>query len=149
MTFTYTGRPGTSDAAERRDSVRFLVGDTVEATKELEDEEIAFLLDQEGNNVWGAALRSTTQLQAKYAALASYSVGDLSIQYGTQVDSWAKVAGTIKARRDLDVAQVYAGGISLSDKATVASDTDWNRPDASLGMHDNDGTGETIHGYTT
>ena len=149
MTFTYTGRPGTSTVDERRDSVRFLIGDTVEASKHMEDEEIYFLLDQEGNNVWGAAMLAADTMKSRFADLASYSVGDLSIQYGQQVQHWESVSASIGERRDLDVANAYAGGISNSDKDSVAGDSDWNKPYGSLGMHDNTGTGESIHGYTT
>jgi hypothetical protein len=149
MTFTYTGRPGTATIAGRLDAVRFLIGDTVEAEANMQDEEIYFLLDQEADSVWGAALLGADTMKTKYADLASYSVGDLSVQYGQQVQHWESVAKSIKERVNLDVSRVYAGGISLSDKASVAGDTDWNKPYGGLGMHDNQGTGETIHGYTT
>lgn len=149
MTFTYAGRPGTATLDERRDSVRFLIGDTVEATKSMEDEEIFFLLDEEADNVWGAASLAANTMMTKFADLASYSVGDLSITYGQQVDHWASVAASIAERRTLDVSGAYAGGISKSDKESVSSNTDWNRPYGRLGMHDNPTASESIHGYTT
>jgi hypothetical protein len=149
MTFTYSGRPGTDTIAERLDAVRFLIGDTVEASANMQDEEIYFLLDQEADSVWGAAALGADTMMTKYADLASYSVGDLSIQYGQQVAHWKSVSDSIADRRSLDVSGAYAGGISKSDKESVRSDTDWNHPYGWITMHDNKDTGETIHGYTT
>lgn len=74
--FTYTGDPSVST----RDKVRFLIGDTEEATAHFQDEEITYLISEWGD-AYSAAQAAAEILAGRYAhkAQSSKSVGDLSI----------------------------------------------------------------------
>ena len=89
MTWTYSGTPNTSD----RDAVRFMVGDTDTADQLITDEEIAYLLAEEGTPGLAAA-RAAEAIAAKFARKSDYSksVGDLSLS-----ESWSQRAATFLA----------------------------------------------------
>jgi hypothetical protein len=143
MTWTYSGRPGDTD----RDTVRFLIHDTDGDDPKLSDEEIAWLLSTEGGPR-SAAIAACSQLATRYASLVtSKSVGGMSISYANRATEYRQLAKELRARAALNIA-AYAGGISKADKEAVASDDDYGTY-FSVGMHDNAGTGETIHGYST
>lgn len=143
MSFTYSGRPGSTDL----DTVRFLIHDTDEDDQKLQDEELAWLLSSEGSPR-AAAIAACSQLATRYASLVtSKSVGGMSISYANRASEYRQLAKELRARAALNIA-AYAGGISKSDKEAVASDPDYETYFA-VGMQDNSGTGETIHGYST
>ena len=58
---------GTADAAQRLNSVRFLVGDTDTDDQQLQDEEVTFGLAQNGNSVYHAASWSARTISSKYS----------------------------------------------------------------------------------
>jgi hypothetical protein len=131
-TWTYSGDPASSSL----DEVRFLTGDTLStASQTNSDEEIAFLLAQQGS-VRQAAIAACEALIAKCTALVTQSVGAVSVAYSDRVKQYRELVGTL--RRGLTPTP-YAGGISVSDKETVESDTDRDAPLFSVGMHDTPG----------
>lgn len=134
MTWTYAGDP----SQDNRSAVRFLVGDTDSADQQIQDEEIDWLLSQNGSDVYQAALAACTSLSARYARRANKTVGNLSIQYSNlakQYDDQYKRIERQAARHT--VPTPYAGGISNSDMLTDIDDTDLNQPAFSVGMTDN------------
>lgn len=130
----YSGDPSASAA----DMVRFLLGDTDTANVLLTDSEITALLTIHSDEPYAAAIAAAKSLAARYARRVDKRVGDLSI-------SWSQVS---KNFRDLavqlsnqhlsisDALAPYAGGISVSDKAANAADTDVVQPYFRVGMHD-------------
>lgn len=132
MTWSYLGQPGTGDATQRRDAVRFLVKDTISTRQLVQDEEIDFLLTQNNNNVWGAAADACDKLAAREAQ--SKSVGDLSLSgFGDTYRGLGK-----EYRRRLGSQLVpFAGGISVGDKEAREADTDRVAPAFARDLHGN------------
>lgn len=99
MTFTYSGDPNVS----ARDKVRFLIGDTFATDAHLQDEEIAWLLSVNNNDVWETARAGAEHIAIDYAHKANYSktVGDLAIseQFRGQADEFYKLSDRIKSQR--------------------------------------------------
>lgn len=142
MTWTYSGDP----SASNRDAVRFLIGDTVDTSPLLSDEEIAWLLTQHGNIYFAAAgaaevAASGFSNAAGYGAVKTKTVGSLSISYAedeARAKEFRTLSKSLKVRGALSGGIIaYSGGISKSDKEALLSDTDWDRPWFSRGMHDN------------
>lgn len=98
MAWTYGGDP----AANSRDKVRFLIGDTDTLNQLLQDAEITFLLNQWNSDAYVAAAHACDALAAKFAAKSDYSrsVGDLSIstQYGQQADRYRQLGAQLMAQ---------------------------------------------------
>ena len=67
MAWNYTGNPASSNM----DAVRFLIHDTDPGDQKLQDEEINWLLTEEGQNVYRAAAMACMRLAAIYANMAS------------------------------------------------------------------------------
>ena len=145
MVWTYSGDPGASTL----DAVRFLLGDTVEANAIFSDEELDWLIATQSNPYFAAAL-------AADSAAAAYSnksndnvktktVGALSISYDTEkAKEYRNLAGSLRFRGALNAPIMpYSGGISKDDKDAREDETDWVKPNFSLGMDDNEGTALT------
>lgn len=81
---------GVSTATERKNSVRFLVGDTDTTDPQIQDEEIEFALGQVGQNVYLAGSFVAETIAAKFARLVTSEVdrtlrvrySDMQAQYG-------------------------------------------------------------------
>lgn len=136
--FTYGGNP----AANTRDAVRFLLRDTVESQARISDEEIAWLLSENGNNVYNAAIAGADNIASSFSSQArTKTVGALSITYEASAVEYRQLAKDLRLRRiRLGSFIPYSGGISVSDKQTNQDDTDWDKPSFSRGMDDNIGT---------
>jgi len=145
MTFTYGGDPLNSN----RDAVRLMIQDTSTGPQELSDNEIAWLIASHPDN-WFAASAGATMKAGKFAADAqvdSLKVGDLSIAEGDALGArgrefrnLAKELKLIALRRGVKPA---VGGISIAQKETDLSDTDWDRPEFVIGQNDFDGANTT------
>ena len=135
MSWTYSGDPQSTN----RDAVRFLTRDTVDTnTATLSDEEIAWLLAENGNNAYHAAADGAEEIGAKYASLVqTKTVGSLSITYAARSASFKTLADQLrkKAATKTTIAP-FAGGISKADKSLNRSDSDWNQPSFQLGQDD-------------
>lgn len=137
--WTYSGDPADSN----RDSVRFLVGDTDEAQAKISDEEIAWLLTENGSNLYRTASSAALLLSAKFSDRTQKTVGDLSKSAGQQASRYKELAQELwdKASSPSHTTiTAYAGGISESDKQTQDQDTDWDKPFFQRRMHDIPGT---------
>jgi hypothetical protein len=86
MAWTYSGDPAAND----RDAVRFLSGDTDTTNQQINDAEIAYLLAQWNNSTYIAASYACDAIAGKYTSKSdsSKSVGDLSVS--TQFMAQAK-----------------------------------------------------------
>lgn len=124
MTWTYSGDPSSTD----RDAVRFLIGDTDTTDQQLTDEEIAYLLDQAGDNVYAAAIAAAEALLGKYARLVDKNVGDLKLSYSQRQSSYAGLIIVLKKKFGIRSATPYAGGLSINEKISDSEDTDLTQP---------------------
>lgn len=136
MTWTYANDPATFP----RDAVRFLIRDTVETDQQLSDEEIAWLLSQNGNNVYKAAVSGAYAVSAKFSNQAvTKTVGALSLSYQARSQHYKELADSLKSQY-LSIGATfapYAGGISELDKETQEADADWDKPAFSRNIHRN------------
>jgi hypothetical protein len=99
MGWTYSGNPQSST----KDAIRFMVGDTVEASPLLQDEEIYFALGEVSNNIYRAASNVCYNLAAQFTGLAqqeSKSVGGLSLSksYGDRAQRYERLAKDLLLR---------------------------------------------------
>lgn len=136
MTWTYANDPATFP----RDAVRFLIHDTNESDQLLSDEEIAWLLSQNGNNVYKAAVSGAYAVSANFSNQAvTKTVGALSLSYQARSQHYTDLAKSIK-NQYLSIGATfapYAGGISKTDKETQEADTEWDKPAFSRNIHRN------------
>lgn len=135
MTYTYGRNPGTTTPAQRKDSVRLLVGDTDENDKQLEDEEIEFFLSQASNDVYAAGAIAARTIAAKYARLVDTTVDETGIRarydqrqkaysdLATMLDKQSKSYGSAGS-----LGVPSAGGISSTDVDSAVLDTDRVKP---------------------
>lgn len=99
--------------------MRLLLRDTSTGRQLLQDEEVAFYLTQNSNNLYRAGADAARSLASREAK--SKSVGDLSI--AGLGDNWLLVAADLDRRADVS-ATPFAGGIAVSDKDSRAADVD-------------------------
>jgi len=129
LTWTYTDSPGTDTAAERRDAVRLLVGDTDTNDQQVTDESIAFYLSQSGDDVYGAAAASARAIAASYGRRVNTAFEGVRADYGDLQAHYLSLASRLDREAKLKGAalgQPKAGGISISDMD--AADDDDDRP---------------------
>ena len=122
-----------------KDQVRFNIGDTDSTDQQLSDEEINALLVSTGS-VQAASVKACEGLIAKYARYAAQATGGISIQWNQLQDHYRKLIDDINSGAGT-LAVTYAGGISIAEKQSSASDTDWDKPPFNVGMDDHPGTG--------
>lgn len=146
MTWTY----GSDPAANDRDAVRFLLGDTDTLDQQVNDAEVSWALTQAAGQRGAAAILAEA-LAAKYARLTSQGIGDASINYAQRQQHYSALATRLRADEALRGAVPYLGGMSVSDKETSENDEDRVRPAFRRGLHDNSadqdgsGTGDTAN----
>jgi len=132
MTWTYKGEPGTIP----RDHVRLLIGDTDCEDQLLSDGEILFFLDENGS-AKSAAVAAAQAIAAKFSRLADEKVGQVSVTYSQKAEHYRNLADTLKTQLSVTRLAPYAGGISVSDKDLVESDTDRVNPAFTRTTHQN------------
>jgi len=139
VTWTYDGAPGTSTAAQRRDSVRFLTGDTDTTDQQVTDEEIAFTLSQSNDQIYSAGAATARAIAAKYSRLVNTSHESLRADYSNRQAHYLQLA------QRLDAAQAStggalthkAGGISIDEMESVREDDDRPKPFFEWGQFEN------------
>jgi len=134
MTWTYGGDPSDND----RDEVRFLVGDVDTADQQITDEEIAYAVANEANNLYAAA-RIALTLASKFARKANLQVGDLRKSFRDLQANYLDLAQRLRIEGAKSGTVAYAGGISISDKDAVREDSDRVQPRFSRGQFEQPG----------
>jgi len=133
MTWTYSNDPSSSI----KDEVRFLVGDTDCKNPLVLDEEIAYVLSKNTDPLRAAA-GVARAVAASFASQVNKSVGDLKLQNSDRQKQFYMLAKVLDTRADEESSpNVYAGGISVSDKASRARDDDRVVPDIKTNLHRN------------
>lgn len=133
MSWTYSGNPADSN----KDAVRFLIGDTVPARKLVSDEEIAFALVESGDDVILASKKILDVLIIRYSMMGEVEIGDYRFDARGLAKEMQGIKDSINASSVLQTGVFYAGGISISDKAWVKSDSDRVAPRFYRGMQRN------------
>lgn len=112
MTWTYTTAPLTVP----RDAVRLFVGDLNKDKQLLQDEEIAWFLQQQGNRPMQAAIMACEALANRYAGDVDISLGKLSLSNSQRSPAY-------KARADELRQQLGSGGGGGAAKLLVSGTT--------------------------
>ena len=153
MTWTYGGDP----AANARDAIRFLIGDTDTTDQLLTDEEIAWVNTESSGTSTGttalydAAYRCCLTIASKLAREADKQIGDLSVSMSQRAKAYREQAASLKelSGREGGVPIPYAGGITISDKEIDEENSDLFRSWFSSGQFENvrdGGRSQTIRG---
>lgn len=120
--------------------VRRLIGDVSSTAPLFQDEEIDFFTSSE-TNVFGAASLACESLAGLYAAQVNKQVGPLRLDASQKYDHFRDLAGRYAVlAKSKGSPQIYAGGISVSDKDTQEADTDRDAPYFKRGWDDFAGT---------
>lgn len=137
MSWGYDSDPSGST----RDAVRLMIGDTDIDDQLIQDEEIAYFLDQEGTTHMAAA-RAADAIAAKFSRQADKKVGDLSIAASQRAKAYRDLAADLRSQASKFVTP-FAGGISVSNKQSYEGDSDRVKPSMSRVVHDNPDAGSS------
>jgi hypothetical protein len=132
MTWTYSGDPASSDL----DQTRFLIGDTDTTDQLVNNEEVNWALSQ--FSVFVAAAELCDAIAAKFSRKVDKAVGDLKISFSKMSEQYAKKGKQLRNRGSFVGVSAYVGGISVSEKESVESNTDRVSPSFTRGMNDHD-----------
>lgn len=139
MAFTYGGDPANSNL----EAVRYLIGDTVITDVQLQDAEINFNLAEAGNNIYLAGSSAALAIASKYAKLVDKEVGDLMIDYSQRQAHYINLSRELSRQASKkSTPNIFAGGLSLSDKESNQENTDTVQPTFERDMFTNKGIGE-------
>lgn len=131
VNWTYTRNPSIP-----RDAVRLLVGDTNPDDKQLDDDEIAWLLQDNGGPV-NAAIAAAIGLAAMYSRKYDNSTSDTDSAENKKTASkgeaslsehYLQVADKLLMQRSRRGVSPYAGGLSIAEKVSNDQDQDRVRP---------------------
>lgn len=136
MSFSYSGDPESSP----KDAVRFLIGDTDKCDPLLDDQEIQYFLNKynDGKGVINAAIRCCEGISAKFSRRVTEAVGQVRMNFSDAAKQYRLMALDLRRRLVMEDTQPYAGGISKSDKKTIASNNDRVNPDFTKHMMENE-----------
>lgn len=101
--------------------VRLEIGDTVESAgvrpndANLSDEEIAYLLDDEGDSVGRAAARACALLSREWSRVSSYTSGPLREQFSDVSKAWADRARELTEQHGMNGAGAFSVGFARTD----------------------------------
>lgn len=142
MAFTYTF-PGDTD----KDTVRFLLGDVIEASHQLEDEDIFWAVEQ-WYDVYGTleyvASTLADTIAARYAAEASYSADGVSVSLGPVGDQFRALAASLRQQHK----NLLVGGSPDVGGVSPYEQRDHNIKNFAFGtgMHDDIAAGQQDYG---
>lgn len=137
MTWTYDPTQlGTGSATDTLMQVRLLIEDVKAADEQLQDQEIAWVINQ-FSNVYLAAAQCCRLLAARYSRDVDTVEGELRTLYSARQRAYA--ARGVEYQQfgmSRGGAVPYAGGTSITDKINQAENTDRVPPDFNRGMFD-------------
>ena len=123
-----------------RDKVRFHIGDTIDLTgdnESLTDNEVAYCLSEENDNVYRGAVLAAETLQARLRLKVTRTVGSLNTALREKIESLTEVIKQLKARAATTSVKVAAvGGVSSARNDATRSDSDYDKPAFTIGRDD-------------
>lgn len=132
ISYTYSGNPNSSAI----DAVHYLLGDTNPSSPISTDEECAFSLAQNGNNIYlAAAAVADTKALELINRPTTVKRGDRSTTYADPVLAFQTLARQLRNNASIATATVYAGGQSVSEKDSARRDRDLVQPFARANLH--------------
>lgn len=137
MTWTYDAATfSESSATGRRNIVRLVIGDTNTNEQQLQDEEIDYFLDSVDDSVYQACLRAVRALIAKYSREGDIWMGHTRVERSQRVRNYRTLLEKLETDGSQVIAEMYAGGLSISEKTDLAEDSDAVQPAFKIGMDD-------------
>jgi hypothetical protein len=128
MTWTYTAAPTTTSPEGRRDAVRILTGDIDASDEQVEDEVIAFALEQSGDEIYEAGAIIARSLAAKYSRLVDTQVEEVDTKYSQRREFYLNLARELETQAEKygtsSLGLPIAGGISLDGMRAAREDPD-------------------------
>jgi len=132
MTWTYSNDP----ANNTRDELRLLVGDTNTSDQLLSDEEIAYYLGLNGSDALASAPSACEGIAAKFSRQANTTNQGLSVAASERAKAYLALANELRDKA-VTVADVFAGGLTISGKEALDQDSDAVQPSFRIGLDDN------------
>lgn len=119
--------------------MRFLIGDTDNEPRQqlLQDEEIAYFLDMYNQSPLNAAIRCCEAIMSKSTRMVDQTVGQVKMMYSQRSKAFRDLKQDLIKRLSTEDCQVYAGGISKTDKLTNNQNSTLVPPDFSKHMMEN------------
>lgn len=114
--------------------LRLMLGDTVESSPRLQDEELLYFISAEPT-LYRAAANAALSLGSRYAVMADKQVGDLKISYQKISTQYMALAKQFQGQgRAYQVPS--AGGIYVTDVVAHQQDDTVTHGKIRVGMHD-------------
>ena len=116
----------TTTASGRLNTVRLLLGDTDSNDQQVQNEEIAFALAQNNNNVYYAGAWCARIVAAKYSRKVTTSIDNaISADYSDLAKQYNKLAESLEyqGKKSGAVVGIKAGGITKSGVDAIRADT--------------------------
>lgn len=143
MAGTWSFNP-TDLATNEKDAIRLEIGDTDSTNWLLADEEITYAISQE-RNFWAAAARCAEMAGRSLLRKADPKLGrSMQVIYSKAAQQYFDMAKGLRAKAMGSVAP-YVGGMTITDKETIANDPTLVAPMFTKTMMENPWVG----GYTT
>jgi hypothetical protein len=132
----WTWNPG-SVGVEQLYTVRQLIGDYVQSDQLLTDSQIRWALTRYSNE-WQAAAECCRNIAANFARQVDIGEGPMKKNYSQRYKAfWSLGAQLHQIGMARGGVTAYVGGISVTDKVNVVSNTDRVSPNFVIAMHDN------------
>ena len=126
----------------RKNSVRYLVGDTDDCNQMVQDEEILFSLSESNGNIYYAASEVAMALSSKFSIKVDTELdGAIKSNYSTLSKQYHDLASRLKQKalmKSGSALGVKAGGLSILDMTTNDENTDRVKPSFTKGQFDID-----------
>ena len=116
----------TTTASGRLNTVRLLLGDTDSNDQQVQNEEIAFALAQNNNNVYYAGAWCARMVAAKYSRKVTTSIDNaISADYSDLAKQYNKLAESLEyqGKKSGAVVGIKAGGLTKSGIDAVRANT--------------------------
>jgi len=128
----------TALSTSAKDQVRLLIGDVIQTDQQLQDEEIALALFLRKNNVYYASAECCQMISSRMARKWDTSTQSSRQSLSQLTKNYASLKREFEAKGALSGSGTpYMGGISVTDKSNVETDTDRVPPNFNYGMMDN------------
>ncbi len=128
----YNG-PGTSP----KDTVRFLIGDTIATCPLLSDSEIEWVLSQYNNAPMNAAIRCVEVLIAQFSRQSDETIGPVKSMFSQKAVSFRKLMSDLRNRLATEDTTWFAGGVTKTQMQQNDLNCSLVRPDFTKHMMDN------------
>ena len=131
MGWSYSGDPSKTPL----DQVRFLIQDTDKDDQLLNDEEIKFLITNNGS-LLSAAAQAAETLMSKFASWIDESNGRVKVNFSQKFEHYKVLCRKLRQRTAIGESCPFAGGLSISEKDAQRSNTDRVQPAFRKNLHD-------------